>query len=136
METSAAMARPPNTDFKTLIVGLGKTGVSCARYLRAQGVSAAATDSRPNPPGLEQLRREMPELPVFVGGFDPAVFGAAEQLVVSPGVPVAQPLIQHFVQALRQAGLTQIEQGVFGAEMQVRIYNDGPVTILLDTDEL
>ena len=94
METSAAMARPPNTDFKTLIVGLGKTGVSCARYLRAQGVSAAATDSRPNPPGLEQLRREMPELPVFVGGFDPAVFGAAEQLVVSPGVPVAQPLIQ------------------------------------------
>lgn len=75
--------------FKTLVVGLGKTGVSCARYLRAQGIPVAVTDSRSNPPGLAQLRRELPEVAVFVGGFDPAVFAAAEQLVVSPGVPLA-----------------------------------------------
>ncbi len=89
-------ARPPElqADLKTLIVGLGKTGVSCARYLRAQGAWVAVTDSRPNPPGLEQLRRDFPEVAVFTGGFDPAAFAAADQLVVSPGVPVAEPLIQ------------------------------------------
>ena len=81
-------------DFKTLVVGLGKTGVSCARYLRAQGVSVAVTDSRANPPGLAELRRELPEVQVFTGGFQPPIFAAAAELVVSPGVPVAEPLIQ------------------------------------------
>ena len=86
-----------DTDLKTLVVGLGKTGVSCARYLRAQGVLAAITDSRPEPPGLAELRQEMPDLAVFVGGFRPEVFAAAARLVVSPGVPVAEPLIQQAV---------------------------------------
>lgn len=79
---------------KTLVVGLGKTGLSCARYLRSQGILTAVTDSRANPPGLRQLREEMPEVGVFVGGFEPEVFAAAARLVVSPGVPVAEPLIQ------------------------------------------
>lgn len=79
---------------KTLVVGLGQTGLSCARFLRAQGVFTAVTDSRANPPGLQQLRDELPEVAVFVDGFDPEVFTAAERLVVSPGVPVSEPLIQ------------------------------------------
>lgn len=85
-------AAPPMP--KTLVVGLGKTGLSCARYLRSQGVVAAVTDSRERPPGLEALQAEMPEIAVFLGGFEPAVFAAASELVVSPGVPVAEPLIQ------------------------------------------
>ena len=85
---------PLSPDLKTLVVGLGKTGVSCARYLRAQGAWVAVTDTRADPPGLEQVRRELPEVAVFVGGFDPAAFAAADRLVVSPGVPVATPLIQ------------------------------------------
>ncbi|MFB1485562.1 MULTISPECIES: UDP-N-acetylmuramoyl-L-alanine--D-glutamate ligase [unclassified Thiocapsa] len=79
---------------KTLVVGLGKTGLSCARYLRSQGVATAVTDSRENPPGLQQLRDEMPEVAVFVGGFAPEAFAAAARLVVSPGVPVSDPLIR------------------------------------------
>jgi UDP-N-acetylmuramoylalanine--D-glutamate ligase len=79
---------------KTLVVGLGKTGLSCARYLRSQGILTAVTDSRANPPGLLVLRDEMPEVGVFVGGFEPEVFAAAGRLVVSPGVPIAEPLIQ------------------------------------------
>jgi UDP-N-acetylmuramoylalanine--D-glutamate ligase len=82
------------SEAKTLIVGLGKTGLSCARYLRAQGVWVAVTDSRARPPGLETLREELPEVAVFVGGFEPEVFALATQLVVSPGVPIAEPLIQ------------------------------------------
>lgn len=80
-------------EYKTLIVGLGKTGLSCARYLAAQGVSVAVTDTRDQPPGLDALKAEFPDLALFLGGFDSAVFEAAERLVVSPGVPVSEPLI-------------------------------------------
>ena len=44
-------------------------------------------------------------------------------------------LYEEFVQALRDKGL-KVATGRFGAEMQVTLVNDGPVTILLDTDEL
>jgi UDP-N-acetylmuramoylalanine--D-glutamate ligase len=79
---------------KTLVVGLGKTGLSCARFLAAHDVPAAVADSRAEPPGLEQLRLELPDTALFLGPFDPAVFGAAQRLVVSPGVPLSEPLIR------------------------------------------
>ncbi len=44
---------------------------------------------------------------------------------------VAEPLITHFVQVLKQHGVP-VETGVFGAYMLVEIHNDGPVTILLE----
>lgn len=49
---------------------------------------------------------------------------------------IAEPLVRHFADCLAQAGVRQVEHGVFGALMQVKIHNDGPVTIMLDTDHL
>ncbi len=49
---------------------------------------------------------------------------------------VAEPLVQVFADCLSQAGVKRVEQGVFGAMMQVEIHNDGPVTIMLDSDQL
>lgn len=49
---------------------------------------------------------------------------------------VAAPLVDYYADRLREEGIERVEQGVFGAMMQVQIHNDGPVTILLDTDEL
>ncbi|MBQ8684367.1 MAG: D-tyrosyl-tRNA(Tyr) deacylase [Clostridia bacterium] len=46
----------------------------------------------------------------------------------------AEPLFAYFVTCLRQEGVSRVETGCFGADMQVRLLNDGPVTILLDTD--
>ena len=46
---------------------------------------------------------------------------------------IAEPLIEHFIQTLRAEGITHVASGVFGAHMLVEIYNDGPVTIILDT---
>ena len=51
----------------TLIVGLGKTGLSCARFLTAHGVPLAVTDSRAQPPGLIELQQNLPDIAVFVG---------------------------------------------------------------------
>jgi D-tyrosyl-tRNA(Tyr) deacylase len=44
---------------------------------------------------------------------------------------VAEPLVEHFVQALQNQGVS-VETGVFGAHMLVEIHNDGPVTVLLE----
>jgi UDP-N-acetylmuramoylalanine--D-glutamate ligase len=60
-------------------------------------VPVAITDSRNDPPGLNELRQELPDIALFLGGFDPAAFAVAEQLVVSPGVPMSEPLIQQAV---------------------------------------
>lgn len=84
---------------KTLIVGLGKTGLSCARFLSSRGVPLAVTDSRNHPPALERLREELPDAALFLGGFNADAFVAAERLIVSPGVSLREPLIQ---QALAQ----------------------------------
>jgi D-aminoacyl-tRNA deacylase len=45
--------------------------------------------------------------------------------------PVAEPLVDAVVQALRDLG-AHVETGVFGAEMKVSLVNDGPVTIIVD----
>lgn len=46
--------------------------------------------------------------------------------------PVSEPLVEAFVQALRELG-AQVETGVFGADMLVELVNDGPVTMVLDS---
>lgn len=79
---------------QTLVVGLGKTGLSCARYLAAQGVPFVATDSRAEPPGLQQLHDEMPELIAHVGGFLDDDFRQAEQIILSPGIPRHEKHVQ------------------------------------------
>lgn len=60
-------------------------------------------------------------------GRRPDFFGAAKP-------DVAKPLFDYFVDCLRQNGVTDVQTGEFGADMKVRLLNDGPVTILLDTD--
>ena len=49
---------------------------------------------------------------------------------------VAEPLVDFFAESLRQAGIGHVETGEFGAMMLVEIHNDGPFTIILDTDQL
>lgn len=48
----------------------------------------------------------------------------------APG-PVAEPLVEAFASALRELG-AEVATGVFGANMQVELVNDGPVTVLLE----
>ncbi len=82
---------------KVLVVGLGKTGLSCARHLVAQGSEVAVVDSRDQPPALETLRRELPDVAIFTGGFEDRVFEFADHLVVSPGVSLHEPALAHAI---------------------------------------
>ena len=49
---------------------------------------------------------------------------------------IAEPLVEFFAEQLRKLGIRRVETGVFGAMMMVEIHNDGPFTIVLDSDDL
>lgn len=50
----------------------------------------------------------------------------------APG-PVAEPLVDAVVAALRERG-AEVGTGVFGADMRVELVNDGPITLVIDVD--
>jgi UDP-N-acetylmuramoylalanine--D-glutamate ligase len=77
----------------TLIVGLGKTGLSVARFLARRGERFAVADSRVNPPGMEQLRAERPGVETHLGPFDTALFSRQTRIIVSPGVALDEPAL-------------------------------------------
>lgn len=79
--------------FDTLIVGMGKTGYSCARYLSDRGIAFAMTDSRASPPMLNEITRDYPQIPLFTGGFDPGIFSSVKELLISPGVSLHESAI-------------------------------------------
>ena len=81
------------SDRRTLIVGLGKTGLSCVRYLSGQGREIAVADSRLQPPGLDELKAGWPDVPIDLGEFDEELFAGFNELIVSPGISIAEPAI-------------------------------------------
>jgi len=79
---------------RNLVVGLGRTGISCADYLSRHGERFAVTDSRADPPELARLLARWPDAPRYLGGLDPALATQFERLVLSPGVARSEPLVQ------------------------------------------
>lgn len=78
---------------KVLVVGVGITGISAARFLQKLGFSFAMVDSREKPPINYDFFEQYPDTPVFTGGFDQAAFDVATHLVVSPGVSLQERII-------------------------------------------
>ncbi|MGH8576955.1 MAG: UDP-N-acetylmuramoyl-L-alanine--D-glutamate ligase [Gammaproteobacteria bacterium] len=84
---------PAMTHPGTVIVGLGATGLSAARFLARHREAFAVTDSRPRPPGLADFAREFPEAPRALGCFDRGLCLEARRLIVSPGVALSEPVL-------------------------------------------
>lgn len=84
---------------RCLIVGLGKTGLACARFLSGRNVPLLVVDSREAPPELEALRAELPEVEVHLGEFDSTVFCDSGEVVLSPGVSLQTPAVTAAVAA-------------------------------------
>ncbi|MDP6948120.1 MAG: UDP-N-acetylmuramoyl-L-alanine--D-glutamate ligase [Arenicellales bacterium] len=79
---------------RAVVFGLGATGYSCARYLSNLGVIVSVQDSRTEPPCLESLKRACPEVGVHTGSFVDLTPGAADLVVVSPGVALSEPVLK------------------------------------------
>jgi len=80
-----------------LVLGLGETGLSLARYLHAQGARLTVADSRMDPPGIATLRSELPQAEVHCGPFGDELLQGIDRIAISPGVPVAEPLVQRAI---------------------------------------
>lgn len=75
--------RPNN---RTLVVGLGATGLAAAKYLAGRGEEVRVIDSRTNPPGFEALRAARPHLEVILESLHPRWLDGVSQVVISPGL--------------------------------------------------
>jgi len=75
-----------------VIVGLGRTGLSCARWLTARGWRVSVTDSRTEPPELPGLRALGGDIPLALGGLDARLLDDATLVVASPGVALSETI--------------------------------------------
>ena len=81
-------------DKKVLVLGLGDTGLSALRWLQGQGAVLSVADTREAPPSLSVVMERMPEVAVHLGALDANLLASQDLLVLSPGVPLADPAIQ------------------------------------------
>lgn len=87
-----------------VVIGLGKTGLSCVRYLKRKGYAVSVNDTRLTPPGLVELRNEFPDVDVVLGGLDAELLLRAQEIICSPGVSIQEPAIA----AARAAGIAVV----------------------------
>ncbi|KQT09011.1 UDP-N-acetylmuramoylalanine--D-glutamate ligase [Ramlibacter sp. Leaf400] len=73
-----------------LVLGLGESGLAMARWCARDGAQLTVADTRDQPPGLEALRREMPEARFVAGPFAGSLLDGVEAVYRSPGLSPAQ----------------------------------------------
>lgn len=61
--------------------------------------------------------------------------GKRPSFIAAAKPPLSVDAYQLFLQQMNQQGLQEVQHGEFGADMQVSLVNDGPITIVIDTDE-
>lgn len=79
---------------KVLVLGLGETGMSMTRWLVRRGALVRVADSRTQPPHADALARNFPGVQLDTGPFKRASFDGIDFIAISPGVPLADPLVQ------------------------------------------
>lgn len=77
----------------TVVVGLGKTGLSCAQFLAQKNQSFAVMDSRTEPPQLEKFTQICPNIKLLLGQLSENLLEKAEEIILSPGISLQEPLI-------------------------------------------
>jgi len=79
---------------RALVLGLGRTGLSAARYLDRKGLTVRVADTRVNPPGVDALRADVPAAELQTGAFNPSLLDDVAQVVISPGLSLQEAVVQ------------------------------------------
>ena len=79
---------------KALILGLGKTGLSCARYLQEQGMDFDFADTRKQPALLATVKEQFPNSNVLLGDFSEKLLENVQMLVLSPGIDPRNAMVR------------------------------------------
>ncbi|MFT7387906.1 MAG: UDP-N-acetylmuramoylalanine--D-glutamate ligase [Candidatus Endobugula sp.] len=81
----------------TVVIGLGMTGLSVARFLRKNNQRFVMMDSREAPPNIEIFKQEFGEIDVYLGELDKALLRRASEVVISPGVSLRTPALKEII---------------------------------------
>ena len=110
-----------------LVLGLGETGFSMAKWLSRCGASVRVADSRVAPPNAAALARELPGAALHAGGWQESSFSGVDMIAISPGIAASAPLVRRaaargvpvvgdielFAHAIRDAALWSRPPSVF-----------------------
>src|SRR5437868_10672246 len=80
-----------------VVLGLGKTGLSLARYLTRHGAGVRVADTRLAPPYAAELTCELPGISIETGPFSPSTFGGADLIAISPGLSKDHPALREAI---------------------------------------
>jgi UDP-N-acetylmuramoylalanine--D-glutamate ligase len=86
-------SRSVSVEPTVLVMGMGLTGASCARYFAARGIVAEFIDTREVPPGMDDILDVMPDARVQVGEQHSVLRPEIEQIVISPGFDMGASLL-------------------------------------------
>jgi UDP-N-acetylmuramoylalanine--D-glutamate ligase len=76
-----------------LILGLGKTGVSIARFLTKQQVAFRIADNRNAPPFLSQFKSQFNTENLFLGDWKPELLNNINEVIISPGIAQNEAIV-------------------------------------------
>jgi len=77
----------------SVVLGMGATGVSIARWLASSGEEALFLDSREDPPGYDRIHELLPNAELLCGALPPVVPEGVARILLSPGLSMALPLL-------------------------------------------
>lgn len=89
------------TDKHSCVIGLGETGLSCARFLTKIGRPFTMLDTRENPSNAERFKAEFPGVRLILGELDASFLSGADEIILSPGLDPKHPALV----AARDAGV-------------------------------
>ena len=90
---------------KVLVLGLGDTGLSMARWLVKRGADVRVADSRAAPPHAGRLAREVPNVELACGPFTDETLQSAELIALSPGIDRREaPIAKAIARGVPMAG--------------------------------
>ena len=83
----------------TIIIGLGMTGMSAARFLAKKNIRFIVMDSRDNPPNLSAFKEEFPSITCITGRLDSEQLAQADEIIISPGMSLKTPELVTAIEA-------------------------------------
>jgi len=77
-----------------LVLGLGDSGLSAARWVTREGARVRVADTRAQPPGRAVLERDLPHAQMRLGAFDEGLLDGVDLVCISPGLSLEDPLVR------------------------------------------
>ena len=120
-----------------LVLGLGSTGISLARYLKKNKQPFLIMDSRKEPPGLQEVIKESLDNRLLLGSFDKSIVSEVERVLVSPGISYNNPVLE---EARSQEKIVQTDIDIFLKENNSKVIlvtgTNGKTTVVSMTEML